>query len=74
MDNIKAKNTTLSEQCQISIKISQKEENKRQRTPKGQSKTENPQKLTTNDTQDEEEEKHNAICVGHHYVQTKTNK
>ena len=74
MDNIKAKNTTLSEQFQISINISQKEVNKRQRTPKGQSKTENPQKLTTNDTQDEEEEKHNPICVGHHYAQTKTNK
>ena len=32
---------------------------------------ENPEKLATYDTQDEET--HNAICVGHHYAQTKTN-
>ena len=57
MDKIKAKNTTLSEQFQISIELSQKEVNKRQRTPKGQSKMDNPKKLTTNGTQDEEEEK-----------------
>ena len=39
---------------------------------KGQSKKDNPELLATQGTQDEE--KHNTICVGHHYVQTKTNK
>jgi hypothetical protein len=34
----------------------------------GQSKMDNPEKLTTYD-----EEKHNTICVGHHYMQTNTN-
>jgi len=31
----------------------------------------NPEKLETRGTQDEE--KHNTICVGHHYMQTNTN-
>jgi len=31
----------------------------------------NPEKLSTQGTQDEE--KHNAICVGHHYTQIYTN-
>ena len=31
----------------------------------------NPEKLATQNTQDAE--KHNTICVGHHYTQTKTN-
>ena len=31
----------------------------------------NPEKLETQGTQ-EEEKKHNIICVGHHYVQTHT--
>ena len=30
-----------------------------------------PEKLATWDTQDEE--KHNTICVGHHYAQANTN-
>ena len=36
---------------------------------------ENPEKLPTQDTQDEEKEKKklNTICVGYHYAQTKTN-
>jgi len=34
----------------------------------------NPEKLATYGTQDEEKqnERHNAICVGHHYAQTNT--
>ena len=45
---------------------------KRQRTPKGQSKMENPEKLATQGTQDQD--KHNTIqCVGHHYMQANTN-
>jgi len=31
----------------------------------------NPEKLSTQGTQDEE--KHNTICVGHHYTETSTN-
>jgi hypothetical protein len=31
----------------------------------------NPEKVATLDTQDEE--KHNKICVGHHYTQTNIN-
>ena len=31
----------------------------------------NPEKLATQGTQDEEE--HSTICVGHHYTQTNTN-
>ena len=48
--------------------------NKRQRIPNGQSKKDNPEKLATQGTQDEE--KHNTMCVRHHYVymQTNTNK
>ena len=42
--------------------------NERQRIPKGQSQMDNPEKLTTNCTQDKL--KHNTICVGHHYPQT----
>jgi homoserine acetyltransferase len=45
--------------------------NKCYRMPKGQSIMDNPEKLTTYGTQ--YEEKHNAICVGHHYSQTNTN-
>jgi hypothetical protein len=37
----------------------------------------NPEKLATMGTQDEEKQKqkpkHNTICVGHHYAQTNTN-
>ena len=40
------------------------------RIPKGQSKKDNSEKLATQDTQDEE--KHNTICVGHHYTRTNT--
>jgi hypothetical protein len=32
----------------------------------------NPEKLATLGTQDEEKQKHNAIFVGHHYTQTST--
>ena len=46
--------------------------NKRQRISKGKSKIDNPEKLATYGTQDEE--KQNTICVGHHYMQTNTNK
>ena len=49
--------------------------NKRQRIPKGQSKTENPEKLATQGTQDKTNlQKHNTICVGHNVTQTNTNK
>ena len=45
--------------------------NTRQRIPKGQSKKDNPEKLEAWDTQEEEEQqKHDTICVGHHYGQT----
>jgi len=35
----------------------------------------NPEKLATLGTQDEDKQnkKHNTICVGHHYAQTNTN-
>jgi hypothetical protein len=33
----------------------------------------NPEKLATYGTQDEEKQKHNTIYVGHHYAQTNTN-
>ena len=37
--------------------------NKRQRIPKGQSKMDNPEKLATQITEDEEkQQKHNTIC------------
>ena len=39
--------------------------------PKGQSKMDNPEKLATQCTQDEEKKNHHTICVGHHYAQTK---
>ena len=48
--------------------------NKCQRIPKGQSKMDNPEKLATQGTQDEEKQKHSTICVGHQYTQTNTNK
>ena len=38
--------------------------NKRQRIPEGQSEMNNPEKLAT-------KQKHNTICVGHHYMQIK---
>ena len=49
--------------------------NNRQRIPKGQSKIDNPEKLATQGTQDEEKQnkKHNKIYVGHHYIQANTN-
>ena len=37
----------------------------------GAIKIDNPEKLATQGTQDKE--KHNTICVGHHYTQTNTN-
>ena len=46
--------------------------NKRQRIPEGQTKMDNLEKLATQCTQDEE--KHNTICVGHHYMQTNIKK
>jgi hypothetical protein len=33
----------------------------------------NPEKLETLGTQDEDKKKHNTICAGHHYTQTSTN-
>ena len=50
-------------------------EHKRQRKPKGQSRMDNPEKLETLDTQDEDKQikKHKRICAGHHYSQTSTN-
>jgi hypothetical protein len=33
----------------------------------------NPENLATLGTQDEEKQKHNTICIGHHYAQTNTN-
>ena len=35
----------------------------------GQYKMENPEKAETQGTQAEDKQKHNAICVGHHYSQ-----
>jgi hypothetical protein len=47
---------------------------KRPRTPKGQSKMSNPKKLETYGTQEENKtkQKHNTICIGHHYAQANT--
>ena len=49
--------------------------NEGQKIPKGQSKIDNRKKLATQVAQDEEKtkQKHNTICVGHHYMQTNTN-
>ena len=33
----------------------------------------NPEKLATFGTQDDEKQKHTTICVGHHYAQANTN-
>jgi hypothetical protein len=33
----------------------------------------NPEKLATQSTQDEEKQKHNTTCFGHHYGQPSTN-
>ena len=33
----------------------------------------NPEKLATFVTQDEDKQKHSATCVGHHYTQINTN-
>jgi len=46
--------------------------------PKGQSRTENPEKLVTlgthkHQTNTKNTQKHNTICVGHHYTQASTN-
>ena len=46
--------------------------NKRQRIPKGQSKMDNPETQATQRTQDtgrrRAKQKHNSICVVHHYM------
>ena len=47
--------------------------NKHQRIPKGQSKKDNPEKLTTYGTQDEEKQNKNTRYVGHHYTLANTN-
>ena len=40
----------------------------------GQSKKDNPEKLATQDyVQRKTKQKHNTICVGHHYAQTNRN-
>ena len=46
---------------------------KLQRKPKGQSIMDNPEKLATLGIREEEKQKHNTICVVHHYTQTNTN-
>jgi hypothetical protein len=44
------------------------------RIPNGQSKIDNPEKLATKGTQDEDKRnKHNTICVRHHYAHANTN-
>ena len=48
-----------------------KQLNKSQIIPKGQSKMDNPQKLTT--SRRKTKQKHNTICVGSYYKQTNTN-
>ena len=35
----------------------------------GQSKIDNPEKLATHGTQDEENQNNNTICIGHYYTQ-----
>ena len=49
--------------------------NKHQRIPNGQLKMDNPEKLATQGTQNEErkKQKHNTICVGHHFTKANTN-
>ena len=48
--------------------------NKRQRIPKGQSKTDNTEKLTTYSTQDKEQQNiHTTQCVRHHNTEANTN-
>ena len=51
--------------------------NKRYRMPNGQSNKENKKKTAIQDAQDtrrrKTKQKHNTICVGHHYVQTNIN-
>ena len=58
----------------IDVYESEQLSNKRQRKPKGQSKMDNLEKLTTQVTQDEENktEKNNIIRVGHHFANTNT--
>ena len=48
---------------------------KRQRIPKEQSNKDNPAKLTTQayTRRRKTKQKHNIICVGHHYAQKNTN-
>jgi hypothetical protein len=42
--------------------------------PKGPSKMDNPEKLATLDTRRRQtQQKHNTVCVGHHYTQANTN-
>ena len=48
--------------------------NKCQRIPKGQSNMDNPEKLATQGyTKRSTKQKHNTICVGHHYTKTSIN-
>ena len=49
--------------------------NKHQRIPMRQSKMDNPEKPAAQGPQDEDKQsnKHNTICVGHHYAQTNIN-
>ena len=50
---------------------------KHKRIPTGPSKIDNPEKLATQGTQDEEKQrrrkKPNTICIGNHYAQANTN-
>ena len=46
--------------------------NKRKRLPKSEPKMDNPVKLAIYTRRRKLKQKHNTICVGHHYAQTKT--
>ena len=58
----------------IENNIENYQKNKRQRIPKGQSKMDNPEKLTTQGTKDEEKQSKNTKCAGHHHTETKKKK
>ena len=47
---------------------------KRQRIPKMHSKMDNPEKLKHRRKKKKQKKKSNAVCGGHHYAQTNTNR
>ena len=60
---------------EASVLIDMRLVNKRQRIPKGQSRMNNPEKLATWGTQNEEKQcknTHTYICIAHHYARTNT--